>query len=227
MKRRLNILCSLVVLVLSLSVLQTIYFLGHAFVDGVNAGYENTQTKSMLGNNTGSKVPDLDIMAHMRSIAVVPNEYSNVNDSIYNVVSNSYVPAHFEQVMVSIPTSPSIVLNVVEYLMHFGTLITALMAFVWFVKLIAKINKGDIFSWDNVQRLRQLGVILILNFLFNFVPTLMDMIFLSHMFAMSNYKLMFSDMFLTINLVLGLLSMIVAQVFAMGLRLQEEHELTI
>lgn len=220
MKRSLNILCVLVILVLSYSVVEYLFIDGHvdAFVDGFNAGYESARNGEL-----DSETEAMD----MKTVSLIPNNYTYFKDSIYNTVSQSYVPAHNVRMHVGFKGNEYPLQGMVETLSFLIVLIAKIAAFVWFIKLIIAINKGEIFSWKNIRRLRWLGVMLILAFVFSAIPSISSYYAIKELFALENYRLTGSDLLSSLNLVLGLVALIVAQVFAIGLRMQEEQELTI
>ena len=97
---------------------------------------------------------------------------------------------------------------------------------VLFIQLIVAINKSDIFNWKNVRRLRWLGGALLLNFISEAVPALMNDYELSSVFSLSGYS-METSIDSVMLVILGLVSLIVGEVFAIGLKMKEEQDLTI
>ena len=99
MKRRLNILCVIVVLVLSYSVFET----GYYFIVGVKAGVE----AGIDGNASGASQKKL---MNMKYISLLPEHLSGLGDnglfqdSVYNERSGEYVPVSFNSMMVSVDT---------------------------------------------------------------------------------------------------------------------------
>lgn len=98
---------------------------------------------------------------------------------------------------------------------------------VFFAKLIIAINKSRIFDWKNVRRLRWLGAILILNFICSAFPAYISAYELSGVFSISGYSVNLSGLVSKLTLVLGLVALIVGEVFAIGLKMKEEQDLTI
>ena len=218
MKRGLNILCVLVVLVLSFSIFQYIQVLGGAFMDGFNAGLE--QQDAIMGGE------DMKHIA-MIPVAVNPDKFGVYTDSVYNTMSGEYVPMHYSRILLELDTKPTAYQLFMQYLSGIAIIIAKIFAIFWFVKLIVCINKGTVFCWKNVSLLRKLGVALIIAFIFDLIASLLYAPAVSELFAMEGYRIAFLELISSVNLVLGLVSFIVAQVFALGLRMQEEQELTI
>lgn len=212
MKRRLNILCLLVVLVLGYSVLEAMYYMGEGFM----AGVEMTQT------NEG-----LDRAKNMKAISVVPADFSEFTDSVYNEKIGSYVPALYGQLVISVPVKTSHTVMAIVSLVQILGVVASVVGVILFVKLIVSINRSLIFSWRNVRRLRWLGVALIFHYLCMLVPLLVASREVNEVFALRGYELHQSDLVSIITLVLAIVSFIVAEVFAIGLKMKEEQDLTI
>lgn len=212
MKRRLNILCLLVVLVLGYSVLEAVYYMGEGFM----AGVEMTQT------NEG-----IDRAKNMKAISVVPSDFSEFTDSVYNEKTGSYVPALYGQLIISVPVKTSLGAVMAVSIIQTLGVVASVIGIILFIKLIVSINRSLIFSWQNVRRLRRLGMALILHYLCMLIPLMVAGREVSEVFALRGYTLHQSDLVSVITLVLAIVSFIVAEVFAIGLKMKEEQDLTI
>lgn len=212
MKRRLNILCLLVVLVLGYSVLEAVYYMGEGFM----AGVQMTQT------NEG-----IDRAKNMKAISMVPADFSEFTDSVYNEKTGSYVPALYGQLLISVPVKTSHAVMAVVSLVQILGIVASVVGIVLFIKLIVSINRSLIFSWRNVRRLRWLGVALIFHYLCMLIPLVVAGSEVNEVFALRGYELHQSDLVSVITLVLAIVSFIVAEVFAIGLKMKEEQDLTI
>lgn len=212
MKRRLNILCVLVVLVLGYSVLETAYYLGEGFA----AGLEMTRTTE-----------GLDRAKNMKAISLVPADFTQFTDSVYNEKSGSYVPALYGQLIVSVPMQTGWGSMMFVSLVQILGIVASVVGIILFIKLIVSINRSLIFSWRNVRRLRWLGGALLLHYLCMLVPLVMAGWQVREVFALRGYEIHQSDLVSAITLVLAIVSFIVAEVFAIGLKMKEEQDLTI
>lgn len=218
MKRKLNILCVIVMLVLSYSVLEGLYYFGVGFKAGVE-----------LGTSAEMSLAKKKELMNMEIIHLIPKNVSGdfFPDSILNEKSGKYVPASYGEMTVSVNAKPSIVGKVLSFLADIVDLVMVVWAIVIFVLFIVSINKSDIFNWKNVYRLRRLGILLIISFgctLFKAFLTVYDV---EKVFSLANYSLSLTDMLSTTLLVVGLASLIIAEVFAIGLKMKEEQDLTI
>lgn len=222
MKRRLNILCVLVMLLLGYSVFEYAYISIAAAADGVEMG-ENLVKRQ----KQNSKMQAMKDAFALKPIALIPDNFAVYNDSVYNEKSGTYVPAMHIQMAIVLPTQSSIWLLMVNQLFLAFSIIPALLAIFLFVKLIISINKSDIFNWKNVYRLRWIGGSLVFCYLCIAIPVFITSYELSEVFALRGYSLHQSDLASVTTLVLGVASLIVAEVFAIGLRMKEEQDLTI
>ena len=200
MKRRLNILCLLVFLVFCYSVFNMGRDFGHGFSEGMKISHSGNQSVEQAIN--------------FRIATLMPKDFSSFKDSVYNEKTGSYVPVAYTQMVVA---------QVISGLLAVFAIIAST---VLFIQLIVAINKSDIFNWKNVRRLRWLGVALLLNFISEAVPALMNDYELSSVFSLSGYS-METSIDSVMLVILGLVSLIVGEVFAIGLKMKEEQDLTI
>ena len=80
MKKRLNILCLLVMLVFCYSVFESAYYISSAFVDGFRAGMNYVDNKEQFQKTN-----------NMKSIALFPDNFANLKDSVYNEKTGEFV----------------------------------------------------------------------------------------------------------------------------------------
>lgn len=222
MKRRLNILCVIVVLVLSYSVFESGYYFAVGVKAGVDAGAESTVSAENQKE-----------LINMKYISLLPEQLSKVGDSglfqdsVYNEKSGEYVPVSFSSMMVSVDTKSTTLEQIASSLLNLLHIAICIWAIVLFVRLVISINKSDIFNWKNVRRLRLLGTALIISFCTALLPAYLTFRGVGKVFSVHGYNLDLSDMVNTTTLVLGISTLIVAEVFAIGLKMKEEQDLTI
>lgn len=214
MKRRLNILCVLVVLVLAISVARTAYYFGLGAFTGFRGGKE-------------LRMNDLSILSNMKPVSLTPDDFLNFQDSVYNTKSGEYVPAFYTQMGVSLPVHENAWAMVASILSTYVYMFAAISAFIIFIFIIVSVNKSNIFTWKNVSRLRWLGGLLIISFIGSVIPHIITYATFSAEFAMKGYSLSLDDLFSVLTLALGLVSYVFAEIFAIGLRMKEEQDLTI
>lgn len=216
MKRRLNVLCLLVMLVFCYSVFEYGYYYGNAFIDGARAGMKAAENKEKFVQTN-----------NMKGISLFPDDYADLKDSVYNEKTGEFVPALYSKLIVSVDTPINIWLKFTTLMCNFIGLFSTILSVVFFGQIVLAINKSTIFDWKNVRRLRWLGAVLILNFLCVALPGYISAYELSDAFSVPGYSLNISGLVSKQTLVLGIVSLIVGEVFAIGLRMKEEQDLTI
>ena len=209
MKKRLNILCILVFIVLGLS----LYTTGYQFGTGMKAGMSLAKEQHKEPKQCDGTM----LAGDFRFVDVVPTIAMIKPDTIINAQSKEKVrigkDVNYSYLIISSSCS----------LMN--TLLT-ISALIIFVMLILSINKSQIFEWKNVRRLRWLGSLLIISFLFYLIPQVVNYWGLKEVFALDKYIIAPLALQAT-DLLLGLGCLIVAETFAIGLKMKEEQELTI
>lgn len=226
MKRRLNILCALVLLVLGYSVVETAYYMGIGVKAGVKASQE------IMESGDKETVENLRQLSGMEYVGLIPRSLNQgikklLSDSIYNEKSGEYVPVMYSSMAVSVRTNRSWASSVASGMLGLLTFVAIIWAIVLFFKLIVAVNRSRIFNWQNVRRLRRLGLLLVAGFGCSLLSSYLSIYNLREALVLQNYDLSISDLVSTTILVIGLTALIVAEVFAIGLKLQEEQDLTI
>ncbi len=229
MKKRLNILCVIIILALFYAVIVTGYYMGAAAVAGFKAGYaeaeqaDSTATEvSPMGKNLGDMkqvfmFPDLS----------QPIQETLFKDSVYNEKSGTYTPVIHTSMFVSVDTDTAVWKLVLCSCLGLICFVLGVWALIVFIRLIISINKSDIFSWRNVRRLRLLGILLVAGFGCSFLSNYLTFSDVNAHFALQGYDLIFLESVEITTFVLGICALIVGEVFAIGLKLKEEQDLTI
>lgn len=230
MKRRLNILCVVVLLVLGWSVGKSLYYMYIAIEVGVEKGLEMARNADSTEDLERSK--DFEALTNITTVGLVPRVITEkagtlMCDSVYNVKSGEFVPVAHGLLMVGLKTPKSLGVRVLAGVLSWVSLIAIIWALVLFVRIIVAINRSDIFSWLNVRRLRRLGLLLILEFGCTCLSAYLTLCSLREVFALEHYELEVPDTVNITTLMLGLVALIVAEVFAIGLKMKEEQDLTI
>lgn len=109
----------------------------------------------------------------------------------------------------------------------FISVIAGIFCLLQFFYLIRNINRGDIFSWKNVKFLRKLGWALILLFICTLASIVIGNYEASQVLQLNGCEFSYTFAFSDATLILGFISLLVAEVFAIGLKMKEEQDLTI
>lgn len=218
MKRRLNILCALVLVVLVLSLYTTGYQFGTGFIMGLDVANEQ---KDNLERNE-------DSMFHgdFRLVNLVPTTAMVQPDTIFNSKTGEKELAVYKELAVRIGKEQNYTQLIITSTCSLINIIVSIVALIIFVRIILNINRSQIFEWRNVRRLRWLGSLLIASFILELLPKLVNYWGISEVFALNKYMIAPFALQVT-DMLLGLGCLIVAETFAIGLRMKEEQELTI
>lgn len=160
-------------------------------------------------------------------VTLKPNSNTFVADSIYNHITKSYIPIqHSEIVARSQSQTDSAFLSPIVIIL-LAIIILMLYTIVCFIKLIKNINHTEIFSWRNVSLLRRIGVSIIGVFIANLLLSFTNLLQLQKEFSFESYSIGWNDNADMLQIIIGLVCFLFAEVFAMGLKIKEEQDLTI
>lgn len=231
MKRRLNILCAVVLLLMGWSVLEMGYYMMVGATTGFKAGWE--YAKQQKENPQAAKTPAMETIGqlqYMEHVHLSPRTFDMEHwlaDSVYNAKTQQYVPAMYAELMVSVPREESTAMQAAGSLLGLLKLAASIWAIVLFIRWVVAVNRSDIFTWHNVRRLRRMGVLLLASCALTWLLEYLTVHALRQVFALPGYELTLAGSVSLSVLLLGLCSLIVAEVFAIGLRMKEEQDLTI
>ena len=211
MKKKLNLLCAMVFAVLLLSLSENIYAMIWGAIEGGKAGIEN---------KTGA-------INNMHPLMLLPDNLTTTSDSKYNEMTGKNVPTWQIQSMVAVDADTPIWLSFTGTLLSFILIIFGIKAVLQFIKFIRNINRSDIFCWTNVKLLRRLGLYLIITFAATLTSSYIHTWQLSQTLKISGYSYNWLNPFSHSSLLLGVLAFVIAEVFAIGLKMKEEQDLTI
>jgi len=216
MKKRLNLICLGIVL----AVLVTMSFLFSTFYYGFKAGIDAYEQGA-------AGVEKLDVTYKM--IGTMPTDViTNETATAINEKDGSTVSILPFISMIGIPNekadaTDSIFLSLLDWMV----IICCIYAIVQFVKMIRNIHRNIIFDWANVKRLRRLGFSLILCFCCSLVTFAINNHLVSQVISLKDCDFSIAFQFSDPTLLIGFTSLLFAEIFAIGLRLKEENDLTI
>ena len=112
--------------------------------------------------------------------------------------------------------TPSGWIALIGFLFGFMVIVAAIVSFVCFLRFILNVNQNNVLTGENVNLLRLTGIGLLIIAVFVLCSTLWEG---------ENFAVAFDE---TIGLMIfSVFNLIVAEAFAIGLKLKEEQELTI
>ena len=216
MKKRLNLICLGIVL----AVLVSMSFLFSTFYYGFKAGIDAYKQGA-------AGVEKLDVTYKM--IGTMPTDViTNETATAINEKDGSTVSILPFISMIGIPNekadaTDSIFLSLLDWMV----IICCIYAIVQFVKMIRNIHRNIIFDWANVKRLRRLGLSLILCFCCSLVTFAINNHLVSQVISLKDCDFSIAFQFSDPTLLIGFTSLLFAEIFAIGLKLKEENDLTI
>ena len=216
MKKRLNLICLGIVL----AVLVSMSFLFSTFYYGFKAGIDAYEQGA-------AGVEKLDVTYKM--IGTMPTDViTNETATAINEKDGSTVSILPFISMIGIPNekadaTDSIFLSLLDWMV----IICCIYAIVQFVKMIRNIHRNIIFDWANVKRLRRLGFSLILCFCCSLVTFAINNHLVSQAISLKDCDFSIAFQFSDPTLLIGFTSLLFAEIFAIGLKMKEENDLTI
>lgn len=216
MKKRLNLICLGIVL----AVLVSMSFLFSTFYYGFKAGIDAYEQGA-------AGVEKLDVTYKM--IGTMPTDViTNETATAINEKDGSTVSILPFISMIGIPNEKADATDSIFFsLLDWMVIICCIYAIVQFVKMIRNIHRNIIFDWANVKRLRRLGLSLILCFCCSLVTFAINNHLVSQVISLKDCDFSIAFQFSDPTLLIGFTSLLFAEIFAIGLRLKEENDLTI
>lgn len=225
MKKRLNLLCIIVFLVLGMMLFKTGYDLGTGIYTGMQIAKDHmTELKALKKEG---KLPMAFISHDFKEVNLIPSRAMYKPDSILNEKTDKVVPIIYVRAMVDTGRPISTWGYILEGCLIFFSAISIIVAVIYFILLIISINKMTIFDWANVKRLRRIGYALLIFSFCSYIPQFINYFSVLDSMTFQNYILSPTIETNVSDLFLGLGSLIVAEIFAIGLKMKEEQDLTI
>ena len=214
MKKRLNVLCVLVFVIIGIGLMPFVYWMAV----GMKAGYESSP----------ERVTDIDAVMNAETVRLMPVGISHLeHGTIRNDVTGEQVALWPQNIAVSAGVDYPGWYNVVNTLATVLGVAAVIVVVVLFLKLILRVNRGYVFEWRNVRLLRWLGGIQLAA---SIVVTLLQIYgasVVSGQFRVSGYVTDYFSYVSVLELSIGMVALIAAEIFAIGLKMKEEQELTI
>ncbi len=216
MKKRLNLICLGIVLAVLVSMsflFSTFYYGFKAGIDAYEQGAAGVEKLDVTYKMIGTM--PTDVITNETATAI--NEKDGSTVSILPFISMIGVPNE------KADSTDSIFLSLLDWMV----IICCIYAIVQFVKMIRNIHRNIIFDWANVKRLRRLGFSLILCFCCSLVTFAINNHLVSQVISLKDCDFSIAFQFSDPTLLIGFTSLLFAEIFAIGLKLKEENDLTI
>lgn len=219
MKKKLNIITFLIGVSVGVSLWS---FLKENFYDEKESFMEGRK----MAPNTNTYQSDME---HFETLylTLAPKNFLTMPDSIYNERSGEWIPARTIHTKVYIGGGDGPGMHILWMVPFAIAAIVGLIMIVFNLsKIIYAVNKSIIFEWINVRRLRRIGIGFSLFFILDVIIRIYERSRALNLIDISNYQIVNSS-FDGSLLLFGMIAFLVAEIFAVGLRLKEEQDLTI
>lgn len=216
MKKRLNLICLGIVLAVLVSMsflFSTFYYGFKAGIDAYEQGAAGVEKLDVTYKMIGTM--PTDVITNETATAI--NEKDGSTVSILPFISMIGVPNE------KADATDSIFLSLLDWMV----MICCIYAIVQFVKMIRNIHRNIIFDWANVKRLRRLGFSLILCFCCSLVTFAINNHLVSQAISLKDCDFSIAFQFSDPTLLIGFTALLFAEIFAIGLKMKEENDLTI
>lgn len=220
MKRRLNILTLLILLGFGLHIGFNTYFSIEPFMSGFNEGYN--AGRALKDEQKKSSVTHREIeLIKSGTVEMLP-------DSVYNKKSGTWEPMQIAKMTVSVENDKNISKEIWFFIpLGLGLVVASIAFILFFLKLIIAVNRSKVFDRHNIFRLRALGTIFICMGTCVCLGNYIDYYISSSLVDIPGYELSAKEVFDFSYFIYALISFLAAEIFAIGLHLKEEQELTI
>ena len=221
MKKQLNLICVLIFFFVGLSLVPSIYSMSNAFMDGFEVGM--SQAEDVHGKETTNI--SAEILTPM-TLSLWPKSLAVTSDKLFNHKDQEWYPASHIQTVVWAKSKDTVITRYASFLVLIG-IFFIIKAIVQFYKLINAINNEVIFDWMNVRRLNRIGRNLLISFMLSQAYMITNYWEATRLFELEGYEHNFWCDFQPMTLIMGLIALLVGRIFAIGLQMKEEQDLTI
>ena len=218
MKKRLNFITLLIVVAIGIIIMdsEVVSLMKAAILDGIHEGQEN-----------GSEIKESGRVSNKTLILSLESIDNAMPSELLNKKNGNTMPARINRAMVKVPMETVTGLNLFwEFILAFFSFAGIIMIIYNFIRIIIAVNKSVIFEWINVKRLRRIGIGFLIMFIITAFLAVSQNSTVLEVVDIENYKII-NSLYDGIVLMLGMISFLVAEIFAVGLKLREEQDLTI
>ena len=218
MKKRLNLFCTLIFVVIACHLAS----MSNTFLTGFSAGMKHGMEERSVTETTPSN------FSHITLLPAEMDEATAV--TITDKATFRQLTAWPTQLIVPLDDSLGVgtaVFRLLYTLLYGATAVAALAAFILFVR---NVNRNAIFTRRNITLLRVVGWCLVATGAIATADGCYDTYLAQRSFSLTGYVVDYgSAAYITYitSVIFGLFAVVVAEAFAIGLRMKEEQELTI
>lgn len=215
MRKRLNIFCACMIAAFLLSVSGNVYMLVKGFINGVETGMKAAQGETI-------DIPE------WKMVHILPTDMIETTGTVTNLKDGRQLAVKPITALVECPYTQSAPwLETLQVLISLIVVIGFVYATVYFAKLMIHINRNIVFDWINVKHLRRIGWSMVSICVLSYISVWISNHQLTQSIELAGSELNTLIAFSDSTLILGFIALLASEVFAIGLRLKEENELTI
>lgn len=227
-KTSIYVLSVITIIIVACSVLEPAFRVVKFGVAGFKAGYESAENEEA---SAPDNIEPEDIMiGEPMTISFSPDVSTVVNPQDSIIFDNGdALPLVVDQASVSLPYDKIPAWSHILSLVCTPLQIILLGLLIWrFIKFIINISKSRIFVKKNVTLLRQISFLLLAIAVITITESVAnEYLFSSFNFTMEGYQLSAFMPFPWSDLLMALICLLMAQVWALGIEIKEDQELTI
>lgn len=229
MKKSFNVLCATMFAVIVLYVAGSMTYATTLVYKTVTTAI-NMTTKDTAAIKTSMEIFDPDKYT-LCAVTMVPYNFFDIPDnSIENTLTGEQTPIMPVKVMAFIKGEKENEATIAATGI-IGTVGTAAYIFFlcYLIRFIRNVRRKEIFEWKNVKMLNRMGLSVIVAFITTLIVNLIHYAMAASLFAPKGYSIEWFDI-ISENILLlgiGIAAMMMGEVFACGLKMREEQELTI
>lgn len=220
MKTRLNILSLLILAVFIFAAGYEVYLGATDFRQGYNERSNTTTTTYRKEASKSLELPYyIDLTLNTKGDIPV--------DSIYSEKTGCFYPVEYTSMKIYPKEESPFWLILVVFCATFLIMLIFPLLIICFWKVISSVKQAKIFEHNNILRLRIIGLCFSLLAVLAGIPDFLMEIEAKKLVAIDGYSIVSGGWFSSSLWIYALISFLVAETFAIGLRLKEEQDLTI
>jgi len=215
MKKRLNILCIIILVMLAAHIIGTFFVVSTAFASGFEAGLAEEE------NNDGQ-------VSEFYTVRVFPTE---MTDRTAATLTDYKTKRQYKVWPASVAIkgdstfAPSMLLT--EGASGLTVIVASIVGLVAFVKFVRNVNRDEIFTKGTIRHLRCLGWCFLISSIALFIGYGVELAAAQGKFNVSGYTVSYEDFTKSKGLLFAIFTFIIAEAFAIAKNMKEEQELTI
>lgn len=203
-----------------MSVLLPAFYIGASFTEGFCKGLEMADKESSMAQ-IGQQTVDIYFVPSTEQM-LAPTDSISFDDG------RKFPMVVKQAAIVTDSTAGSSAVQWISGISYFLSLVFCVFLVIEIVKFVVNINRGEVFVAKNVKRLRHISICFIAISLLIVISGVAQEYLLGSMnLTLSGYQLSAYWIIPWSNLLLGLLALLIAQVWSRGIALEEEQQFTV